>query len=74
MTRAARGSRITPANIRDLPSVLTTAEVANVLRVSVQTVRELTAAGLLHRLAYSPRHLYDAREVLRFLEEQTVEP
>jgi hypothetical protein len=71
MTRAPRGSRITPLNVDDLPSVLDTAQVANVLRVRQDKVRQLTAAGLLRRLAYSPRHLYDKREVLRFLEEQT---
>lgn len=66
-----RAPRITPLNVADLPSVVDTAEVANVLRVSQDTVRRLTAAGLLRRLAYSTRHLYDVREVLRFLEEQT---
>ena len=69
--RAARGSRIKPANLCQLPSVLDTKEAASVLRVDVCTVRELTKDGRLRRLAYSPRFYYYNREVERFLEEQT---
>ncbi len=63
--------RIEPANLADLPTVLDTAQASNVLRVSVERVRELTKAGRLRNLAYSSDYLYDAREVLRFLEEAT---
>ena len=70
MTRAYT-RRIEPANLRDLPSVLDTQQTANVLRVSVERVRELAKAGRLRNLAYSSDYLYDAREVLRFLEEAT---
>jgi len=70
-TRAARGSRIQPANLKDLPSVLDTKQAARVLRISVEQVRKFTAEGRLQRLVYSPRFLYDARQVLQFLEEST---
>jgi len=70
-TRAARGSKIQPANLRALPSVLDTKEAASLLRVDAQTVRKLTKDGRLRRLAYSPRFLFDAREILRFLAAET---
>ena len=70
-SRAPRGSKIHPANLCDLPSVLDTAQAASVLRVDVCTVRKLTKDGRLTRLAYSPRFLFDAREILRFLAAET---
>lgn len=65
--------RIEPANLRDLPSVIDAEQMANVLRVSIERVRALTASGELRRLTYSRTLLYDAREALRFLEESTEE-
>lgn len=59
--------RIEPANLRDLPSVLDTQQMANVLRVSIERVRELTEAGELRRLTYTRSLLYPAWEARRFL-------
>ncbi len=70
MSRGYR-RRIEPANLRELPSVLDAEEMANVLRISVERVRKLTASGELRRLTYSRALLYDAREALRFLAEHT---
>ena len=65
-----RRPRIQPANVRDLPTVLDSAQAANVLRMSVERVRAYTGDGerRLSRLKYTNDYLYDVREVLRFLE------
>lgn len=59
--------RIAPANLRDLPTVLDSEQMANVLRVSIERVRELTEAGELRRLTYTRSLLYPAWEARRFL-------
>lgn len=66
-----RERRIQPVRLTDLPSVLDVEQASNVLRVSVERVRDLTNQGQLRRLRYTRQFLYDAREILRFLEEQT---
>ena len=67
------GRRIVPANLADLPSVLDAEQMANVLRISIERVRELTNAGHLRRLTYSRSFLYDARAARRFLREASTE-
>jgi len=69
----SRTHRITPRNFAELPSVLDSDEVSDVLRINVNRVRELTRGGRLRRLSYSANYLYDAREVMRFLEEETAD-
>jgi len=66
-----RRPRINPANIQDLPSVLDPQQTADVLRYSIESVRELANLGLLHRLCYTSNLLFDAREVRRFLRWST---
>jgi hypothetical protein len=64
-------ARIAPVDILQLPTVLDTADLRNVLRVGENRVRELVACGLLHRLSYSREIKVYRGEVLRFLREQT---
>lgn len=59
--------RIAPANLRDLPTVRDLEKMANVLRVSIERVRELTEAGELRRLTYTRSLLYPAWEARLFL-------
>jgi len=66
-----REARIEPVDIRQLPTVLDTADLMNVLRVGENRVRELVACGLLRRLVYSREIKVYRGEVLRFLREQT---
>lgn len=74
MSRVPKGEgRIQPANLADLPSVLDSEQAANVLRISVEKVREFTRTGRLRRLLYTSDFLYDAREIRRFLREETAE-
>lgn len=70
-SKEPRERRIQPVKLTDLPSVLDVEQASNVLRVSVERVRELTKQGQLRRLRYTRQFLYDAREILRFLAEQT---
>ncbi len=63
--------RITPANLRDLPSVLDTQEVANVLRISVERVRELANSGELERLDYTSDFLFASFAVARYMREHS---
>lgn len=71
MSKQPRERHIQPVNLNDLPSVLDVEQASNVLRVSVERVRDLTNQGKLRRLRYTRQFLYDAREILRFLSEQT---
>jgi len=65
-------ARIRPANLASMPSVLDVEQVSNVLRISVERVRELTKSGELHRLSYSSNvFLYDPRELLRLMQDAT---
>jgi hypothetical protein len=64
--------RIAPANLADLPSVLDTQETANVLRVSVERVRELANSGDLERLDYTRDFLFAAFAVRRYLREHSI--
>jgi hypothetical protein len=59
--------RINPARFREKPAVVDANEAADLLRVSVEHVRELTRLDLLRRLSYTRNMLYDQREVQRFL-------
>jgi len=57
-----------------LPSVLNVGDLCRALRVSEDKVRDLVAAGELHRLAYSPGKILVARgEVWRFLRDETID-
>jgi hypothetical protein len=58
-------------NFRDAPSVVNAEEAGDLLRVRVGRVRELTNLGLLRRLRYTTKMLYDVREVRRFLKWST---
>ena len=64
-------TRIQPTRLEDLPSVLDVEQASDVLRVSVERVRELTKQGQLRRLRYTRQFLYDSREIRRFLRDQT---
>ena len=64
--------RIQPANLAELPSVLDARQASNVLRVSIEHVRVLAAAGALRRLTYSRQLLFAADEVERFLYATTL--
>jgi hypothetical protein len=56
----------------DLPPVLDTADLVNVLHLGENHVRKLVTDGELQRLAFSPHYvLVERREVLRFLRKQT---
>ena len=66
-TGPMNAKRIIPANLDELPSVLDTRQASNVLRVSVERVRRLTAEGELRRLTYSRQYLYSSGEIVRFL-------
>lgn len=70
MTRSYE-RRIAPANLADLPSVLDTQQTANVLRVSVERVRELANSGELARLDYSSDFLFASFAVRRYLREHS---
>lgn len=70
--RTPGSSRITPARIEDLPTVLSADQVADVLRVSRERVCALANEGTLHRLSYAKRDFLFWRDaVLRFLAEQS---
>lgn len=63
--------RIRPANLADLPSVLDARQASNVLRVSIERVRDLADEGILRRLTYSRQLLFAADELERFLYAST---
>lgn len=65
-------TRTSSARLEDLPSVLDTEQLCDVLRVGANTIRDLVNSGRLGRLAYSQTAiLVDSREVRRFLRDQT---
>jgi excisionase family DNA binding protein len=58
------------AKLDELPTVLDTQQVANVLRCSRDVVRKLVAEGRLHRLDYSNHDfLFYCEELQRFLRQ-----
>jgi maltose-binding protein MalE len=67
-----RETRIHPANLADLPTVLDAGQAGDVLRISREAVCRLANEGQLQRLAYAKRDfLFYAEEVVRFLAEQS---
>lgn len=66
-------TRESSARLEDLPTVLDTEQICDVLRVGERTVRDLVNSGRLGRLAYSQGNiLVDSRELRRFLHDETV--
>lgn len=66
-------TRESSARLEDLPTVLDTEQICDVLRVGERTVRDLVNSGRLGRLAYSQGNiLVDSRELRRFLRDETV--
>jgi hypothetical protein len=64
--------RIAPANLADLPSVLNTQDVSNVLRVSPGVVQRMAREGELPHLDYSRNLLFAASAIRRYLREHSV--
>lgn len=70
--RTPGSSRITPARIEHLPTVLDADQAANVLRISREAVCRLANEGRIHRLDYSKRDfLFWSEEIERFLADQS---
>ena len=59
------------ARLEELPTVLDEAQARAVLRCGEKKLRQLLQSGRLRRLAYSQAILIDAREIRRFLRQET---